>query len=182
MQRLEPRYTICPRPFCARTQAICTGLERCLPSPRGRLLCGRGQLSGETSRDFLGPCRTEWFFCAGTGLCTETEPGAACEAAAKRRAALFCFDTSARGRSLRRCPRALGMEPVPICSSKARAGAKRQLFGVFGAGLTRPPGLRSFPHSAMGCHMRARERVREGTCFGAAFTPRTVIALAALYS
>ena len=63
-----------------------------------------------------------------------------------------------------------------------RAGAKRQLFGVFGAGPTRPQGLLSFCSSAMDCHMRARERVREGTYFGAAFTPRTVIAMAALYS
>ena len=74
------------------------------------------------------------------------------------------------------------MELAPICSSKVRAGAKRQLFGVFGAGPTRPLGLLSFCSSAMGSHMRARERVREGTCFGAAFTLRTVIALAALYS
>ena len=74
------------------------------------------------------------------------------------------------------------MELAHICSSKVRAGAKRQLFGVLGAGPTRPLGLQSFYSSAMGCHMRAHERVREGTCFGAAFTLRMVIASAALYN
>ena len=182
MLRLALPCITCPRPFCARTQAICTGLERCLPSPRGRLLCGRGQLSGETSRDSLGLCRTELSSFEGTGLCTGTGLGAAFDAAARRRAAHFCYDTSARGRSWRRCPRAPGTELAHICSSRVRAGAKRQLFGVFGAGPTRPLGLLSFCSSAMGSHMRARERVREGTCFGAAFTLRMVIALAALYS
>ena len=50
------------------------------------------------------------------------------------------------------------MELAHICSSRVRAGAKRQLFGVFGAGPTRPLGLLSFYSSATGCHMRARER------------------------
>ena len=176
MLRLGLPCTTCPTLFYVLTQAICTGLERCLPSPRGRLLCGRGQLSGETSRDFLGLCRTELSSFEGTGLCTGTGLGAVFDAAAKRRAAHFCFDTSARGRSSRRCPRALGMEPAHICSSKARAGARRQLFGVFGAGPTRPLGLLSFCSRAMDSLKSAPERLREGPFFDAAFTLRTVIA------